>query len=203
MPYTPLSTLSNGVVLSASHLNAISNNIEYLHGIANRVNTGFNTFRTTTSDLTNAHAVWYIRHKHKYLHYRIVCSGTPNHVRLFFNGTMYVTSTSTTVSGYVDLTNLAVLPGLVGAWSSGTGYDFNSNGDSDIVSNGGSYYRCLQDHTSSSSDEPGVGANWEAFWVRVSAPTVNTWCNMWVTAGFNSSTLVTVEYLLQSPSTSI
>ncbi|MBN1126917.1 MAG: hypothetical protein JXA82_18085 [Sedimentisphaerales bacterium] len=29
------------------------------------------------------------------------------------------------------------------------------------------YYQCIQGHTSSSSDEPGVGANWETYWQEV------------------------------------
>lgn len=36
----------------------------------------------------------------------------------------------------------------------------------DIVSNGGNIYSCKSAHTSSASDEPGVGVNWEDNWYK-------------------------------------
>jgi len=36
--------------------------------------------------------------------------------------------------------------------------------DTDIVSNGGSNYYCVKSHTSGSTTEPGVGANWTSVW---------------------------------------
>lgn len=50
-----------------------------------------------------------------------------------------------------------------GAWQDTTGYTAG-----DIVSHGGTLYIALQDHTSNAAnDEPGVGTNWEDFWVPV------------------------------------
>ena len=47
-------------------------------------------------------------------------------------------------------------------WVISTDYDV-----SDTVLNDGACYICIQDHTSSSSDEPGTGANWEDYWEEV------------------------------------
>lgn len=46
-----------------------------------------------------------------------------------------------------------------GPWTSGSSYTPN-----DAVESGGSTYICKTAHTSSSSDEPGVGANWSTYW---------------------------------------
>ncbi|MCK5132704.1 MAG: hypothetical protein KAR40_11200 [Candidatus Sabulitectum sp.] len=45
-------------------------------------------------------------------------------------------------------------------WAISTGYSVN-----DIVVHGASSYRCIADHTSSASDEPGVGGSWTTYWV--------------------------------------
>lgn len=43
--------------------------------------------------------------------------------------------------------------------------------DGAVVSNGGTDYRCILDHMSSASDEPGVGGSWTTFWeVSVDTP---------------------------------
>jgi hypothetical protein len=38
-----------------------------------------------------------------------------------------------------------------------------------VVGNGGSSYVCILDHTSSASDEPGVGGSWTTYWAVVAA----------------------------------
>lgn len=44
-------------------------------------------------------------------------------------------------------------------WASGETYVVN-----DVVENSGSYYIAIQDHTSTTDDEPGTGVNWEDYW---------------------------------------
>ena len=44
-------------------------------------------------------------------------------------------------------------------WATGNSYIIN-----DVVENDGSYYICIQAHTSSSGDEPGTGVDWEDYW---------------------------------------
>ncbi len=52
------------------------------------------------------------------------------------------------------------------AWVTATEYLVGFND----VQNGGNGYRCVRDNTSSASNEPGVGANWEDFWVLLDDP---------------------------------
>lgn len=55
-----------------------------------------------------------------------------------------------------------------------------------IVSNGGVDYLCTNDHTSSSSNEPGTGSDWEDFW----EVTTETSLGAWVTAtGYKSDVI--------------
>jgi len=54
------------------------------------------------------------------------------------------------------------------AWATGTSYSVNN-----ILTNGGSSYKCIKANTSASASEPGVGADTATYWVLVSA---------WVTA---------------------
>jgi len=61
-------------------------------------------------------------------------------------------------------------PADVSAWITATGYtvdDFAKDGSNNI-------YRCIADHTSSASDEPGTGASWETYWVLDSNYMVST-----------------------------
>jgi len=44
-------------------------------------------------------------------------------------------------------------------WSTTTSYVIN-----DVVENDSSYYVCIQEHTSTTEDEPGTGVNWEDYW---------------------------------------
>ena len=44
-------------------------------------------------------------------------------------------------------------------WATGNTYEIN-----DVVENNGSYYIAIQDHTSTTDDEPGTGVNWEDYW---------------------------------------
>lgn len=54
------------------------------------------------------------------------------------------------------------------------------------VTNGGDTYRCILNHTSSATDEPGVGANWSTFWVldgSASSPSVWALATAYTSAG--------------------
>lgn len=57
-------------------------------------------------------------------------------------------------------------PGLVwsGGWATATAYVVT-----EVVENGGSSYVCIQAHTSSANDEPGLGINWTTYWELVAA----------------------------------
>ena len=51
---------------------------------------------------------------------------------------------------------------LQGAWVVTTDYFVD-----DAVTNGGETYVCIQDHTAAAADQPGVGVNWEDYWVLI------------------------------------
>jgi hypothetical protein len=55
-----------------------------------------------------------------------------------------------------------------GSWGDGTSYVIN-----DLVEHNGSSYIALSSHVSTSNDEPGVGVNWETYWVLFAAAGVD------------------------------
>ena len=54
-----------------------------------------------------------------------------------------------------------------GAWAGTTGYVVD-----DLVNDGGTEYVCIADHTSTAADRPGIGANWEDYWVVLDSSAV-------------------------------
>lgn len=71
MPYTAIPSQSDGNTLTATYLNTVADDIEFLHGIAERPNVGFHSVYTTV-DAT--HYYTYL-HLHDYLLYSIVAVG--------------------------------------------------------------------------------------------------------------------------------
>lgn len=47
--------------------------------------------------------------------------------------------------------------------------------ESSLITNGGENYRCILGHTSSSSTEPGTGANWTTYWTKDGDGTDGAW----------------------------
>jgi hypothetical protein len=207
MPYQTISTLSDGNVLSAAHLNLIADNIEFLKGISASPNVGFHSFRANQETITSADAVWYIRHRNRYLHYKISANATPSYIRIFYNGVKFASheapASGTSFSGYFDLTTWTGCPNYQGAWVTATGYQANRDGDGDIVLHGGAYYKCKSNHTSGAGSEPGVGGSWTTYWDLLTLPGLLTQCQMWVVVDFSASQQVTVEYLIESDGTSL
>jgi hypothetical protein len=207
MPYTTIPPLADGDVLSAAHMNLVADNIEFLKGLANAPNVGFNSYRTTIETLTSAQAVWYIRHRNRYLHYKVSGAVTPSYVRIFYNGVKFASheapGSGTGFSGYVDLTTWVNCPNYRGAWVTATGYGWQTQGDGDIVLSAGQYYKCTVDHTSGAGTQPGVGGSWGTVWALLTLPGLLTICSMWVNVDFDIAREVTVEYLIESDGTSL
>ena len=57
----------------------------------------------------------------------------------------------------------------------------HTTGNTVKVLNNGTYYMCITEHTASALNEPGVGAEWEEYWVEITATTEDT---AWTTATF-------------------
>lgn len=214
MSYTAIPSLSDGNILSASWLNTVADDIAYLYSLANTANTPFNSVRKTTDLFDDTVQEWVIRHRLQYYHYKITSQGGPwVYARVYYNGVKIAgtEAAGTTFSGYYDITSWAGLPNLVGAWSSGVAYEDDVNGDGgggngddgSVVTDGGAYYKCKLAHTSSPTDEPGVGVNWTTYWDLLTLPGVGTMCRLWVDVYFGGSTEATVEYLVESGSTSL
>lgn len=208
MAWSPIPTLADGNLLSAAHLNTLSNNQEYLYSLSNAANAPFNSWAAETSDVDNGDAEWVIRHRLPYYHYRIVVEDGSNidYIRVFYNGVKIAATEGPTgvFAGYYDLTSWAGLPNLVGAWALATGYDDDANGDGEVVTHGGEYYRCIDLHTSSATDEPGVGANWTDYWELLTLPGIGTMCRVWVTLLRTApAAKVTVQWLFETDSTTL
>ena len=55
--------------------------------------------------------------------------------------------------------HLSVRPGSYDAWNSGVLYLVGKT-----LTHNGKFYECLSEHTSQSTDEPGIGVDWAGFW---------------------------------------
>jgi type IV pilus assembly protein PilY1 len=71
----------------------------------------------------------------------------------------WITAATQPVTAY-SFTDKSRDGGTVPAWSAGTAYVANA-----LVSDGGKSYLCTSAHTSASTSEPGVGANWMNYWM--------------------------------------
>lgn len=130
MPWTTPPTFADGNILTASQLNILSDDLEYLSGVTEAVNTPF-TGLITSLPLTSSNNLWRIRHQHRYLHYRIYStSGTSDYVKVYYDGEVAYDDSGNRAgphlwAGYADLDSVA--PGLV----VGTYYDLWVEADGD------------------------------------------------------------------------
>jgi hypothetical protein len=202
-------------VLSASYLNGLSANQSFLFGLANSANPGFNSFRSTHVTLDQNHMVWYVRHKVNWFHYRVTSQSDQwNYCRIYYNGVKVAADetagVNTVFQGQYDLSSWAGLPNLRGAWVTATAYEDDVHGggaggngdDGSVVTQGGSYYRCKLAHTSSSTNQPGSGASWTTYWDLLTLPGVGTMCIAWADVNFNAGVEVTVDYFVETDSSS-
>lgn len=209
MPYTAVPTINDNDVLTASYLNSLSSNQEFLYSLGNAANAPFNSIRVNTGNLDESIAFWRIRHRLDHLHFRIttVDSSNDEWLRVYYNGVKVWGDESPSggvYSGTYDLSTWAGLPNLAGAWATSTSYDDDLQGDGDdgeVVLHGGQYYRCIDAHTSGANDdEPGVGANWQTYWDLLTLPGVGTMCQVWVRVSKSIAQEVTVEYVFETDS---
>lgn len=69
MAYTTPPTFTTGAVLTAAQMNTLSDDIEYLYGITQGVNIPFSAL-VTKRDINQSENLWYMRHMHRYLHFK-------------------------------------------------------------------------------------------------------------------------------------
>lgn len=208
MPYTSITTRADGDILTAAHLNTLSANQEFLHGLANRANPPFNSYRIAGGTINRTTMVWFSRYRVDYFHWKIETTSVPTYMRVYYNDNKVYgdeAPVGLTWTGQIDHTDFSAYPNLSGAWSvAAVAYedDYNGSGDDgEIVSHGGAYYKCILSHTSGASTEPGVGASWTTNWVLLSVPTVGDLVDAHVV--IDSGGTITIEYLIETDSAAL
>jgi hypothetical protein len=73
--------------------------------------------------------------------------------------------TPITVAADAELDISADTEGTESAWATATSYTLNSSYVTEAQM-GGKRYKCISSHTSSADDRPGLGMNWETYWVE-------------------------------------
>lgn len=123
MPWTPMTTFTDGEYLSAARLNDLKENIEYLWGLVNFVNTGFMVEEIICDD--NSYAVrakWAVKHYTNTFRYEVeVDQGTIGDFQIYvFGNTSWNIFTDNTehgagykYSGTADITSLGIVVGTV------------------------------------------------------------------------------------------
>lgn len=108
---------SDSTVLSAAQINILSQDIEFLYGTTQGINTPFNSMVVQQLALDATNHGWWIRHQHRYFHYKIrLTNDVCNTLALYFNGSTVINDTSVrtasyTWSGYYDLNSLSLTTG--------------------------------------------------------------------------------------------
>lgn len=104
-------TFTAGLAASAANLNILSNDLDYLKGIAEGPNAPFQSVVFTNSGT----ATYHVRYRYPYLHYKYVVSADPgDDIKIKVNGTTKYSDGApgeATVAGYVNLTSMALTPG--------------------------------------------------------------------------------------------
>lgn len=111
MPYTNIPTLADGQVLTASHLNLLANNANYLSGLGGAPNVAFAHW--ITSD--GGSKYWHIRHRHRYIKIYVTFTNNPDYFRVYYNGVQLYNNgdPSGTLNLSLDTNSLGL---TVGTW---------------------------------------------------------------------------------------
>jgi len=115
MAYTTPPTFADTNVLTATQLNTLSGDVEFLYSITHGMNIPF-TSETMTGSGDSRH--WQFRRRARYLHYKArVTSNTTDRFRISINGNYDVDdgvnrSAPYTYSGYEDLTLITAVPAV-------------------------------------------------------------------------------------------
>ena len=117
MAYTALATKTDGDTLTASHLNAVAGNIEFLYGLVQAPNIGFVSVRATLT--SESPRIWTFIHLHRYLHYHIIFTGSTGgdlDIATSTDGDTYTGrfsdgAPSGTIAGYLDTSTYGLTVG--------------------------------------------------------------------------------------------
>jgi hypothetical protein len=111
MAWTTPPTFVTSNAASAAQLNILSDDLEFLQGVAAGPNAPFQSVVFTTSGT----ATYHLRYRYPYLHYSYTVSVDPgDDVKIKVNGTTKVSDGApgeATVTSYVDLTSMSLTTG--------------------------------------------------------------------------------------------
>lgn len=111
MSYTTIPTLADGQVLTASWLNLLADNANFLSGLGGIPNLAFSHVATSTGQSL----YWHIRHRHRYLYVLVSFVNNADYFNVKYNGTTVYTNgdPSGTPTIKCDLNSLGL---TTGAW---------------------------------------------------------------------------------------
>lgn len=111
MAWTTPPTFVTSNPASAAQLNILSDDLEFLQGVAAGPNAPFQSVVFTNSGT----ATYHLRYRYPYLHYSYTVSADPgDDIKIKVNGTTKVSDGApgeATVTSYVDLTSMGLTPG--------------------------------------------------------------------------------------------
>lgn len=111
MAWTTPPTFVTSNAASAAQLNILSDDLEFLQGVADAPNAPFQSVVFTNSGT----ATYHLRYRYPYLHYSYTVSADPgDDVKIKVNGTTKVSDGApgeATVTSYVDLTSMSLTAG--------------------------------------------------------------------------------------------
>ena len=120
-------TFADDAILSASDLNKLSDNGDFLYARIQGINVTFSSVRTQNISLSASNNAWTMRHQHRYLHYSLTLNsgdidgGDDLAIYIAGNGVVIESSptelgTAQTWSGYIDLNAAPHSSIAVGDW---------------------------------------------------------------------------------------
>jgi len=199
MAYQAISSLSAGSTVTASYLNRLADNAEFIYDVMDQGNTPFASYsRESVSSIDETDVLWRFRHRNRYLNYQIWSLGY-THIRIYYNGVQVAGSESPTAgyyTGVADLEDITSWSNYEGGWLITTVYA-GGTGEADIVINDGTYYLCTADHTADASNEPGVGGSWTSYWAAIAEPVIGSIYTVHVDIGFDENRVGIVDYLME------
>ena len=201
MAYVTPPTFADADILTATQLNTLSADLEFLHGIVGgTINVPFASHRRIDNfDVTNNQ--YLIQHLNQYLHYKARLLANDNAdldiyyfgVRVFHDGT--TRSAVYTYSGYIDLYDPSGWSDYIGTYAGGTTYQ-----EHDIVLDGGVYYASLQNGNTGHATSDG------AWWRSLGATgnlTPGDYYYLYITTNLSASPQFVLDYLLESSETTL
>jgi len=111
MPYTAISSVSDGNILTAAWLNTLADNANYLNSLGGIPNLAFSHVATSTGQSL----YWHIRHRHRYLYVLVSFVNNADYFNVKYNTTTVYTNgdPSGTPTIKIDLNPLSL---TVGNW---------------------------------------------------------------------------------------